>query len=606
MTVPLRAALYLRVSTARQAEHDVSIPDQKRQGEAYCATRGYQLVETYVEPGASATNDRRPEFQRMIEAGTSKPAPFDIVIVHSFSRFFRDHFELEFYVRKLAKNGVRLVSITQEMGDDPMHVMMRQIMALFDEYQSKENAKHVLRALKENARQGFWNGSLPPIGYRVVAAEQRGAKVKKKLQIDPLHADTIRLIYRLALEGDGTSGPMGVKNIAAYLNQHSIFTRDGGRWGIGQVHRILTRTTYIGRHEFNKRAKNKALKPASEIVAVEVPPLIDQATFDAVQTHLRARNPKVTPARVVSGPTLLTGICFCADCGGAMTLRTGKGGRYRYYTCSIKARQGETGCTGRSIPMEKLDSLVAEHIADRLLQPERLEEVLASVLDRRQERAERRREHIAELNKRAAETDLRLKRLYDAIEAGVADLDDPALKERVASLKAIRDQAQADAARAAAMLEASGQQAITPQMVQRFARTARERIRIDGGGYRRDHLRALAQRVEVADREVRIIGSKSSLLQTLTAAAGVKPATPGVRSSVLSWRTGRDSNPRNGSSPFTHFPGVRLQPLGHLSTSGRLASAGRAGNIPSWISTASGTSNFGHCGRYRYCPPKEI
>ena len=84
MTVPLRAALYLRVSTARQAEHDVSIPDQKRQGEAYCAARGYQLVETYVEPGASATNDRRPEFQRMIEAGTSKPAPFDVVVVHSF------------------------------------------------------------------------------------------------------------------------------------------------------------------------------------------------------------------------------------------------------------------------------------------------------------------------------------------------------------------------------------------------------------------------------------------------------------------------------------------------------------------------------------------
>ncbi len=85
MTVSLRAALYLRVSTARQAEHDVSIPDQKRQGEAYCGSRGYQLVETYVEPGASATNDRRPEFQRMIEAGTSKPVPFDIVIVHSAS-----------------------------------------------------------------------------------------------------------------------------------------------------------------------------------------------------------------------------------------------------------------------------------------------------------------------------------------------------------------------------------------------------------------------------------------------------------------------------------------------------------------------------------------
>jgi Recombinase zinc beta ribbon domain len=158
-------------------------------------------------------------------------------------------------------------------------------------------------------------------------------------------------------------------------------------------------------------------------------------------------------ARVVSGPTLLTGICFCADCGGSMTLRTGKGGRYRYYTCSIKARQGEAGCKGRSIPMERLDNLVTEHIAERLLQPERLEELLTSVLDRRQERAERRREHI---------------------------------------------QAQADAARVSAMLGSSGQQAITPQMVQKFARTARERIRIDGGGYRRD-LRALAQCVEVAD-----------------------------------------------------------------------------------------------------------
>jgi site-specific DNA recombinase len=132
MTVTMRAALYLRVSTARQAEHDVSIPDQRRQCEAYCASRGYELVETYVEPGASATNDRRPEFQRMIEAGTSRPPRFDIVVVHSFSRFFRDHFELEFYIRKLARNGVRLVSITQEMGDDPLHVMMRQIMALFD------------------------------------------------------------------------------------------------------------------------------------------------------------------------------------------------------------------------------------------------------------------------------------------------------------------------------------------------------------------------------------------------------------------------------------------------------------------------------------------
>lgn len=216
----VRAALYLRVSTGRQADSDLSIPDQHRQAKGYCASRGWEIVADYVEPGVSATDDRRPEFQRMIDAATTKPAAFDVILVHSFSRFFRDQFQLEFYVRRLAKSGVRLVSITQELGDDPMSNMIRQIMALFDEYQSKENAKHTLRAMKENARQGFWNGALPPIGYRIVeAAEQRGHCTKKTLEIDPIQAETVRLIYRLAREGNGSSGSMGVKSIAKHLNE---------------------------------------------------------------------------------------------------------------------------------------------------------------------------------------------------------------------------------------------------------------------------------------------------------------------------------------------------------------------------------------------------
>ncbi len=95
-------------------------------------------------------------------------------------------------------------------------------------------------------------------------------------------------------------------------------------------------------------------------------------------------------------------------------------------------------------------------------------------------------------------------------------MNDPALKDRIDGLKAIRDQARADAERAQAMLQHSGSQAVTPQMLSKFAQTARQRIRFEGGGYRRDHLRALAQRVEVANGEVRIMGSKSRLLQVLT------------------------------------------------------------------------------------------
>src|SRR5262252_3311863 len=224
-----------------------------------------------------------------------------------------------------------------------------------------------------------------------------------------------------------------------------------------------------------------------------------------------------------------------------MTLRTGKSGRYRYYTCCTKARQGETGCQGRTVPMEKLDNLVAEYIEQRLLQPNRLEQLLSHVLDRRTERAERRRSHIADLRKRAAEADAKLKRLYDAIENGVADLSDPMLKDRVAELKATRDQARLDADRAGDAIDRAGP-TITPQTLRTFARTARKRMRTENGGYRRDHLRALAQRIEVDKKELRIMGSKSALLRTLVAASSVKTAGFGVPSSVPKWRAITDSN----------------------------------------------------------------
>ena len=120
-------------------------------------------------------------------------------------------------------------------------------------------------------------------------------------------------------------------------------------------------------------------------------------------------------------------------------------------------------------------------------------------------------------------------------------MSDPILKERVTELKAVRDQAHADAERAEGALERAGP-SITPQALKTFASQARKRMRTEAGGYRRDHLRALAQRVEVDAKEVRIMGSKSALLRTLVAASGAKSAGFGVPSSVLKWRTRHDSN----------------------------------------------------------------
>ena len=92
----------------------------------------------------------------------------------------------------------------------------------------------------------------------------------------------------------------------------------------------------------------------------------------------------------VTGPILLTGLAVCASCQGSMMLRTGtsKTGKvHRYYACSSCARQGLTACKGGSIRMDKLDTLVTTHLADRLLNRDRLTAMLASLASRRAAKA---------------------------------------------------------------------------------------------------------------------------------------------------------------------------------------------------------------------------
>jgi DNA invertase Pin-like site-specific DNA recombinase len=83
----LRAALYMRVSTGRQAEHDLSIPDQRSQLKSWCRANGHHVVAECLEAGASAGDDRRPAFQQMIERACDGEHVFDIIVVHSYSRF---------------------------------------------------------------------------------------------------------------------------------------------------------------------------------------------------------------------------------------------------------------------------------------------------------------------------------------------------------------------------------------------------------------------------------------------------------------------------------------------------------------------------------------
>ena len=421
----------------------------------------------------------------------------------------------------MAKHGVRVVSITQPVGDEsePVHAMMRKVIALFDEYQSKENAKHVIRSMKENARQGFWNGATAPLGYKLVEAEKRGTKIKKKLDVDPVEAETVRLIFKLYLHGDGNSGALGVKEVVKWLNRNGYRTRRGESFGVASVHKILTNTVYIGQWKFNKTSsRTRQRKPDEEIVTIPVPGLIEPHVFEQVQRQLHARSPRVVAPRVTTGPILLTGLAVCATCRGGMTLRTGtsqNGVIHRYYTCSTCARKGKSACKGRSIRMDKLDG--ARHQspgrASLSTRAARRNPGLAHAL------AVRKRQKAStaaswRLQREVTDAEDKLKRLYRLVEDGLTDLDD-VLKDRLSNLKADRD-------RAKAALEGAKSQIapaihIDPALIERFGRSMREKFTSGTVPFRKAYLQSLIDVVEVDDHQIRIKGSKEVLERAVLA-----------------------------------------------------------------------------------------
>ena len=535
-----RVALYARVSTARQAEADLSIPDQVKQGGDFCTARGLQLIETFIEPGASATDDRRPEFQRMMDAATSAARPFDVVLVHSMSRFFREQFLSEMYIRRLRKAGVELLSMTQEFRDDTTGNLIRQILGSFDEYQSRENAKHTLRAMQENARQGFWNGSKPPFGYAAQASEQRGQKVKKSLVVDEAEGLIVGRIYDFALGRAGM--PLGVKAIVNRLNQDGV-THRGKPFHISSVHRILTSTTYSGVHHFNRReARTGRAKEPDQWISVEVPALVTNENFQRVQASLHARSPKRVPPRIVGNPTLLTGIARCGTCGFGMTIRTGKSGRYRYYACAGCAQKGKTVCPGRSISMPALDGLVLEHLASRLFTPERLQVVLEAYIDRSGKADTHRREQLSQARRALTETQGKVGRLLELVEQGLMDVNDPSLRDRLESAKHAR-QASADRVKLLDAASSASTTTITDENIARLATALRRALQSEDPAFRKAYLRLFVDQVVVGDEEIRMRGPTEALAKA-TASGGLPPASAVVPSFVREWRPRRDSNPR--------------------------------------------------------------
>jgi site-specific DNA recombinase len=532
----LRAVLYLRVSTKKQADGEVSIPSQRDLCTRFAQSRGFIIVGEFIDAGSARDDRQRPQFRKMLSAATAGPPAFDVIVVHALHRWFRNGPTSELLIRDLRKRGVRIESVTQPLTDDPSSVMGRQMFGIFDEYSSLQNSINVERGMAENARQGFWNGARPPLGYRSVVAEQRGKKLKKRLEIEPVEAETVRTIFKLYADGLDGSPALGIADLVRWLNERGFRTRLEARFGKGPVGAIL-RAKYYASGEFlhGQKARNGETR---EPIPIPIPVLIPQDLFDRVQTKLDRNNPQRTPPRVVSSPVLLSGLARCAECGASMTrTATARGHRqYSYYTCAGSHVTALPECAGHHVPTEKLDRAVTTAVLAKLLEPRVLSTLLGELVDRRSQTAAEAQSRVAALKAVADECDTKLARLYRLVETGDAE-PDTILKDRMKVLNS--DRARAQRALAIAMSETAPEIVVDAERIGRFSHMVSHALREGDIQARRAYLQSIIDRIEVGRERVSIVGRKVALEAAVNGRAA---ANGNVRGFDREWRTREDSN----------------------------------------------------------------
>ncbi|MDD3183560.1 MAG: recombinase family protein [Alphaproteobacteria bacterium] len=533
----MRVALYARVSTTRQAENELSIPDQLRQMRDWCMREGHIVAAEYVEAGATATDDKRPEFQKMIAEAETKPAPFDLIIVHSLSRFFRDHVVGALYQRSLRSNDVKLISITQQTNDDPAGEMSRSMMMIFDEYQSREIAKHTLRGMQENARQGYFNGSKAPFGFRTIDAGRTGThgRIKKKLDIDPAEAEIVREIFTLYVHGK-ESPRIGMKEIAKNLNSRGLLMR-GKPWRVQKVFEVLSSLTYMGLHVFNKvDSKTHRTKPESEWIKVPVPAIIDLVLFEQATKLRGAFSPIRCIPRRETSPHLLTGLLKCDYCGSGMTITTGKSGQYAYYKCTNRMSKGNASCPSRNIPTDKLEGLVLDAFRQKICTVDYLKGLLNDLRAEVAKGGGADKGRIKKLETELKTVEQAQNRLLEAIERGALDFD--MVGDRAHQNKARKENLLLEIA----SLKRKQQMplaVISPQKIDAFTRVIRDRLTVPSA-FSRAYLKAAVSEIRIKDQEMTIRGSRSSMVGLINNAGNINVGE--VPSFMREWRALEDSN----------------------------------------------------------------
>lgn len=321
------AVLYARYSSHNQRE--VSIEDQLRVCYEYCEREGIEVVGVYHDSAMTGTNDRRPDFQRMVANAPES----DYIVVYMMERFSRDKYDAPLYKQQLERKGVRVVSALEFIPDTPEGVMIEKMIEGQAAYYSLKLSRDVKRGMYGNAQKCMANG------YRVFGYDIDPDT--KRYVVNEAEAAVVREVFARYLRGET------LNSIARSLADRGYKTRFGNPVGYNFAEVMIHNEKYVGVYRFG----------GIEVVG-GMPAIIDRATFDAAQKAPR----KKVRALENWDDFPLTGKLYCAICGNPMhgeSSRNHQGRKYLYYACKKGC------CDRRPVPKDVLEDALCKGVAER-------------------------------------------------------------------------------------------------------------------------------------------------------------------------------------------------------------------------------------------------
>ncbi|MCI9151339.1 MAG: recombinase family protein [Lachnospiraceae bacterium] len=325
-------AIYVRVSTGRQDEHELSPDSQIKLALDYARKNSIVVPADYIfheKGGVSGKRaDRRPYFQQMIGLAKSQEHPIDVILVWKYSRFARNQEESIVYKTMLRKNcNVDVISISEPLVEGPFGSLIERIIEWMDEYYVIRLSGEVTRGMTENALRGNYQAR-PPLGYCI---EHKG----EPPAVVPEEAAIVRMIFQKYVHDR-----LSLLEICRQLNALGLKTSRSKEFEKRSLTYILQNVSYTGKVRWN-RTENETnrVKPEEEWIIAQgkQPAIITEELFEAAQERMkREYAPKYRkPSAAVTH--WLGGLLKCSACG--RTLSTSRqvdkryGRTYYHFQC---------------------------------------------------------------------------------------------------------------------------------------------------------------------------------------------------------------------------------------------------------------------------------